>query len=81
MSATPIKPQPLYSYNQLLDKEQPQVSRPADVTERRYFLVGSAVYDLKEFTLPHVGFWHTNADQKIAVCQFHDHHIMVGRVK
>lgn len=72
-------PQPLYAYNQLLVKERQQVSRPADEEERRYFLVGTAVYDYKEFTEDVDGMWFTNADRKVAVQQYVPGCVLVKR--
>ena len=76
-----MTPQPLYAYNQLLLKEREQVSRPEDEQERRYFLVGSAVYDYREFIVSVDGMWLTNNDRKVGVQQYVPGCILVKKIR
>lgn len=59
-------PRRLYAYNQLLGHELGQAREPADTKELRYFVVGTAVYDVKEFSL-YEGLWETDADKRVAI--------------
>lgn len=65
---TDNRPRSLYAFNQLLDRERPQVANPpADEKRPLFFLNGAAVYDLREFRTRYDGLWHTNGDRRLAV--------------
>ena len=80
-TSTESKPQPLWAYNQLMRHELPQVIRPVDETEYRYFAVGGAIYDICAFTKPIDGFWRTDSDGVIAVQEVGFGSILVRRAK
>jgi hypothetical protein len=67
----------LYSYVQLQGHEIGQVREPADPTELRYFVVGTAVYDLHEFS-SYEGLWETDADKRVAVQRLSGIDVLVG---
>ena len=56
----------LHAYNMLLGAELRQVTKPKDEAELRYFVVGTAVYDVYDFK-HFEGLWETDKDRRVAL--------------
>jgi hypothetical protein len=78
---TDNRSRPLYAYNQLFRDELPQVTRPANICEPRFFLYGDAVYDKDEFKIDVEFGWKAEGRLAIQLCLYEGRPgVIVGRI-